>query len=215
MTEINQDLPAVLRRRAKQLQDDHYNGQFTGVFMRAADELTVRRRCETHGDQAMIEAVADNRRLRNTLQGLFGRIKSGPFPKASRVDLCKLIAGTLAAVKEPGVGRRIMAISLADDVTREQAEEYVTRQLDEYYVAKAPVLIEAEQAAQGPFEQARTAFHAHLDGCGRCTANMFDLCPIGAGLLKGAACADDDATAAHGVDGDSRPLGTGEPLPNL
>lgn len=43
-----------------------------------------------------------------------------------------------------------------------------------------------------PFEQARDAFHAHLDACERCAKQPFNLCTIGATLLKEAATVDED-----------------------
>lgn len=221
----------MLRRRAKELQAD-YNEQYVGCLLRAADEIEARRLASTDEEQAIVDAIADNRRLRQCLQGMFGRIHSAPIPKGIRKDWCNVIAVALKVTKELGIGRRILAIQVGDDATRDDLVAAATAQIDLHLATQLPAapLVETALPAQAPFESvpvdevnpaATAAFRAHLDVCGQCFNNPMELCPLGAVLLAKAADYENNQ-APHGVDGDSRPLDqpvdggrVGQPLPNF
>jgi hypothetical protein len=128
------DLHAVLRRRALSLKAEGYDDDFLSVLYRASEELLERKRCtEGSAEQEAVEAVADNRRLRNTLIKVFGGVQQLGLPQAQILPMLKLMAGAIKAVPEPGKGRRILALEIGPNATREFVERRVAELLDQYF----------------------------------------------------------------------------------
>jgi hypothetical protein len=143
------DLVIVLRRRAKQLmRDDNFNEQYISVFLRAADELQARRYAAIPGgdEQLAVNAIADNRRLRNTLVKVFEQIRARK-PHGWPDQVMTMAKNTLAAVRPYGEGRRIMAISIGNDQTREEIEASVAELLDAHFNGATDGKGEAEEPA--------------------------------------------------------------------
>lgn len=129
------DLVSVLRRRAKQLStEEHFNEQYIGVFLRAADELQARRMAAIPGgdEQLAVNAIADNRRLRNTLVKVYGQIRARK-PAGWPDQVMTMAEHTLAAVRPHGEGRIIMAIQINKHDTRANVEAIVASLLDAHF----------------------------------------------------------------------------------
>jgi hypothetical protein len=125
---FSNDEPQVLRRRAKTLTDDGYNANFISVFLRAADELIVRRRCARDPEQETVNAQSDIRRLKRALSNIAGIIFRSNMGKEFRQAVAAelRIANEIA---EPGKRRQILALAVGEGVTREEflaaaAEQY-------------------------------------------------------------------------------------------
>ena len=135
MSTFSSDEPQVLRRRAKTLLDDGYNATFIGVFLRAADELVVRRRCARDPEQETVNAQSDIRRLKRALSNIAGIIfrsnMSKEFRQAVAAEL--RIANEIA---EPGKKRQILALAVGEDVTREDFLAAAAEQYDRYIGGK-------------------------------------------------------------------------------
>ncbi len=143
------DVPTVLRRRAKELLTTGYTEQTVSVLLRAADELQMRRTAAVPGDaeQLAIEACADNRRLRNVLVRIFEQIRARkPIGWPDQVQ--ELAKNTLAAVRPFGEGRRIMAIQIGPDQSRADIEAIVAELLDVHYRGIADAQSQADQEAE-------------------------------------------------------------------
>lgn len=143
------DTVVVLRRRAKQLLDDQ-GEQFIGVFLRAADELEMRRKAALPGgdERLAVEAIADNRRLRNTLVHIYNQIRARK-PAGWPDQVMQAAERTLAAVRPFGEGRRIMAIQIGKDEPRESVEAIVAELLDAHYRGKDGQETSSEETSAG------------------------------------------------------------------
>lgn len=142
MTTLDNGLPSVLRRRAKTIENLEAAGRvrlaagFTWALRRAADELAVRKRMDTHGEEALVELIADNRRLRSFLVTMRDRVLSDKTLDELAVEGLKL--GTTAVLKATapiGNGRLILALEVTDK-TRAEVEALMAAKLDAHYNAQ-------------------------------------------------------------------------------
>lgn len=127
------DTVIVLRRRARDLESE-YSEAYVSVFLRAADELQARRYAAIPGgeEQLVVNAIADNRRLRNVLVRIFEQIRARQ-PQGWPDQVMTLAKQTLAAVRPFGEGRRIMSIQIGNDATREGLEATIAELLDAHF----------------------------------------------------------------------------------
>jgi hypothetical protein len=118
------DVPATLRRRAKTLtDDDNYNPQFVSVFLRAADELVVRRRCASDAEQEAIEQLGHVGVLKRVLTNIAGIVARSSMSKDDRKAVGQNL-GIAAQVREPGKQRTILSIEI---VPNEPFEAFLDR----------------------------------------------------------------------------------------
>lgn len=150
MTTFSSDDLAVLKRRVKELTTE-YGPEYSGVFVRVADELQTRRRHETEGEAAMVDLVADNRRLRRVLNELMQfSFTPGVMPIEERDKAAVLVRRALTAQKEIGAERRLLTIEIVDEMTRVQVEANVLELLDRHY---GPIDDELTHAAEVAAEE--------------------------------------------------------------
>jgi hypothetical protein len=144
VTQINQSLSAVLRRRAEVLnsimvddEDDERLAKLRVAIARVADELEVRQKCCTPEDAETVaaRAIAETRILRRTLVEVHNQLKR-EMPNLCK-DLVEQIEVTVRSVPESDKQRRILAITVGDDATREFVLEELTAQVDDYFRALA------------------------------------------------------------------------------
>jgi hypothetical protein len=93
--------------------------------------LDVRRLNATDAEEMNVILVADNRRLRQSLQHVFGLVRARLGKRDLALDEIK---NALNATKELGVGRLILAIELQPDQSRAGIEEKIARVLDAHFV---------------------------------------------------------------------------------
>lgn len=132
MTQLSNNLVAVLRRRARTLQEDGYKPEWCLSLMRAADELEVHRKAAGDPERQAIQAFAEVRRLRSTLIQVFNQTRARK-PAGWPEEVLEKIKNALAAVPEPGQGRRILSIQISDTDTRESIEAMVAEVLDAHF----------------------------------------------------------------------------------
>lgn len=181
MTQIDQSLPAVLRRRVRTfrnsyrdvIQDWDWADKFMVSILAAADELEVRRRCaDPEGaEDVAVQAIQEARALRGLLVDIHGAL-----PNYERV-LADRIKAVLASTPEAGQGRRILGVEVGDGDTKENILAKLGEQLDNYFEAS-----EADQAALEPFL-------VHCEECSQCQDAAFmdgeGLCDTGQRLVEG------------------------------
>lgn len=138
MTHISNNLSAVLRRRALRLEREGYNDGFTTSIRLAAELIGAQERYAEDHEQAYLEAVADNRRLRAALVQSHNRIATAAMPRAERAALCSAIVNTIKASPAPGDGRVIVAIQVGDDETEAVVTERTLRVIAEYFQQRQP-----------------------------------------------------------------------------
>ncbi len=127
MTTVSNELPAVLRRRARKLHDEGFNAEFVQPLLTAADELTVRRRCTTDAEQDAIDAVNANRLLGHRLANIARIIESSTMATALKEKVGQeLRIASLLLLQDNQ--RRIISLALepgttmADFMIRARAE---------------------------------------------------------------------------------------------
>lgn len=181
MSQINQALYAVLRRQARSL-DKHLDGNAGHVvaveadqlskvvsnMISAADEIEVRRRCVTpeDGENVAAQAIAECRRLRNVLVDVHNELKRGTVFREELVERCK---AALKSIPEAGKDRRVLAVTVGDNATRESLLEDITAALDAHFGPK-PIGVDVE-------------FELHVSECAICRLNPETLCHEGRRLL--------------------------------
>ncbi len=127
------DLPALLRRRARALEKEGRDPQYGACLMRAADELIVRRRAASGDENVAVECISDARRLRSVLADLFELIKIADIPVASREAALQKIRNAVLARRELGKGRKILAVEVYDHNTKAELTAKVLELLESMF----------------------------------------------------------------------------------
>jgi hypothetical protein len=118
------DTPVVLRRRAKQLErEEGYNPQFVSVFLRAADELVVRRRCASADEQEAIEQLGHVGVLKRVLTAIAAIVARSSMSKDDRRAVGQNL-NIAAQVRDPHKPRTILSIEI---VPNEPFEAFLDR----------------------------------------------------------------------------------------
>lgn len=105
-------LVGVLKRRAQDLRLEGYNEQYVGPLERATEDIRARMEFDDKDEQAYVEAIADNRRLRSVLAQVGQRLWNIPFQSSLKRDILAGIGNALKSVKAPGEGRTIVAVQI-------------------------------------------------------------------------------------------------------
>jgi hypothetical protein len=134
---VKDDLATVLRRRASSLEADHgFAVGFTKAIRRAAEALEARAEFASLGEQAYLDAVADNRRLRSALVQTYNRLGASLMPKAEKHTLGAAIVAAVRACRAPGDGRVLIAIQIGEDETLDAVTRRTLSAIGEFYTTR-------------------------------------------------------------------------------
>ena len=132
MTTRDDSEPAILRRRAKELEADGYAAPWVAAFYRAAEQLQAHRACAGDLEQQVLNAIADNRRLRDAIVRVHDQVLAQQ-PRGWRNEVLEKLRNTLGAVRPFGQGRRILSIEIGNLETRAAVEARVAAVLDQHF----------------------------------------------------------------------------------
>jgi hypothetical protein len=134
-----EDLPATLRRRHRALRREGYEPDWCSVFLAAAEEIVARRKAGTGEElQLALDTIVNNRRLRNAIHQTFTNSVDLHLTPDQQQRLFRPLALAIKATPEPGVGRRILAVDIGTNATREFIEARIREQLDAHFNRPQP-----------------------------------------------------------------------------
>lgn len=135
MSQVNQTLPAVLRRRARTLLGDGIHGpEFVSAILRAADELQVRQAMQLDEEEELaVNLIAQVRLLRALLADIHHAMARKSKPFGWERELLTRIERLMAQATGLGEGRRILAVQVGDEQTLEEIIEKATTQITGYF----------------------------------------------------------------------------------
>lgn len=102
------DLPATLRRRAK---SGDFNAQYSACFMRAADELVMRRRCSSEPEQEAVEQLGNVTILKRCLTNIAGIIHTSTMARELKAAVAEQL-NIANHVKKPHKPRTILSVEI-------------------------------------------------------------------------------------------------------
>lgn len=131
-------IPATLRRRAMALEKMGHDAQWCEVFRVAAGELKTRMDAAAAPEQTAIECIWQVRRLRNAIHQTFNNSAHMKMPRHQQELLFRPLILAINSVKEPGVGRAILAVEIGTNATRAFIEARVAELLDSHFNKPQP-----------------------------------------------------------------------------
>lgn len=150
MTQINQSLPAVVRRRARELHGEGKPMHWLAPLVAAAEELELRQRIVNTDETAelAINLLGDCRRLR---AAVWKARKVAMLPMKQKPGnwqfvLAETLRQALVATPDLAGQRVVLSVEIKPGQTRDDIEGKVHAALDKYFAAPAPV---AEGNASG------------------------------------------------------------------